>query len=79
MIVSDAPKLRKILDEVSNAMTRAEAERDYIKEALTEAADNFQIDKKVLRKLARTYHKQNYNEEVSTMETFSELYETVTK
>lgn len=79
MIASDAPKLRKILDEISNAMTRAEAERDYINEAITESATNFQIDKKVLRKLAKTYHKQNYNEEVSTMETFSELYETVTK
>lgn len=79
MIATDAPKLRKILDEISNSMTRAEAERTYIAEAIAEAADNFQIDKKVLRKLAKTYHKQNYNEEVSTMETFTELYETVTK
>jgi len=32
-----------------------------------------------LRKIAKTYHKQNFNDEVATNETFVEVYEQLTK
>ena len=55
------------------------SERDAINEALKEASKEHQIDIKVLRKIAKTYHKQNFNDEVANNETFVEVYEQLTK
>lgn len=79
MIEADRVKLKKVLDDVSNMMTMMESERSAITEAINEASKLFNIDKKVLRKIARTYHKQNFNDEVATNETFVEVYEQLTK
>lgn len=79
MIEADRVKLKKVLDDVSNMMTMVEAERSAINEAINEASKNFNIDKKILRKIAKTYHKQNFNDEVATNETFVEVYEQLTK
>jgi len=79
MIEADRVKLKKVLDDVSNMMTMVEAERSAINESINEASKNFNIDKKVLRKIAKTYHKQNFNDEVATNETLVEVYEQLTK
>ena len=79
MIEADRVKLKKVLDDVSDMMTMMESERSTINEAISEASKLFNIDKKVLRKIARTYHKQNFNDEVATNETFVEVYEQLTK
>lgn len=52
--------LRDFCGEMSASMTRAEGERDFQKEAVKEFADKWEIDKKILRKIARVYHKQNF-------------------
>lgn len=71
----DHVKLKKGLEEISNSMTRIEGERDYIREAIKALSDEHQMDKKVLRKLARAYHKQNYNDETQSFAEFQEMYE----
>lgn len=73
----DKTKIKKVLEEISNAMTRAEAERDFIKEAIDAAAEEHQIPKKTLRKVAKTFHKQNFTHEKADQEEFLELYESV--
>lgn len=70
-------QIKDALVEVSNALTRAEAERDLINNIIDNVCDGNQIDKKVFRKLARTYHKQNFREEVEENRTFEEFYENV--
>jgi len=79
MIESDKGKVLGVLKEISNAMTRIEGERDFIKEAVKAAADEHQIDKKHLRKLAKVYHRQNFSQEVAESEEFQQLYETIVK
>jgi hypothetical protein len=79
MIESDKNKVQGVLNEVSNAMTRIAGERDFIKEAIKEAADKYQIDKKQLRKLAKVYHNQTFAAEVANAEEFQSLYETIVK
>lgn len=73
----DKAKLKKVLDEISNAMTRKEAEQDYIKEAIKALSEEHGINKRVLRKMASTYHKRNYSEEKGHTEEFQTLYEEV--
>ena len=79
MIEADRVKLKKVLDDVSNMMTMIEAERTAINEAIKEASDKFQIDKKILRKIAKAHHKLNFNDEVAENEHFVEVYEELIK
>lgn len=69
--------VRATLGEISVYMTQIEAYRDSIKEAIKAKSEEFQIPKKTLRKLATTYHKQNFEKEVESMEEFQDVYESV--
>jgi Zn-dependent M32 family carboxypeptidase len=72
-------ELQKAVQEISNSMTRMEAERDLIREIVKDQSQNLQIPKKIVSKIAKTYHKQNLAQEVADHEEFVELYESVTK
>jgi hypothetical protein len=78
-VVRDKEKILGCLKEISNSMTRAEAERDLIKEILQKMQDEFEMPKKLSRKLARVYHRRNFEEEVADQSDFQEVYEKVAK
>ena len=75
----DREKLFKIVQECSNSMTRMDAEKDFVREAITDTAKNMQLPKKMVAKLVKVYHKQNFDEEVAVHEQFETLYESVVK
>jgi hypothetical protein len=77
MIEQDKNELRGVLQEISNSMTRMDAEKEYIKEAIAAASEKYQLNKKYLRKMAKVYHQNNFTDEVSDMEEFQKLYETI--
>ena len=80
MTISNAADRKKILDaitEISNSMTRISAERDFIKDAVADVSDKFQIPKKIVAKMARVYHKQSFNTESEENSEFESLYEEV--
>ncbi len=74
----DKLKLISALKDISASMSRIDAERDLLKNIKSDICDELQLNRKVLNKLARTYHKGNYSEEVEMHKHFEELYETVT-
>jgi hypothetical protein len=75
----DKKKLEDALKEMSTSMTRVEAERDLQKNLIGDICEELDLNKKVFRKLAKVYHKQNFADEVATHQEFESLYETVTK
>ena len=75
----DKAKVLGCLQEISNSLTRIESERDLIKEILQKMQDEHEIPKKLSRKLAKTYHKRNFDEEVAQQNDFVEVYESVAK
>jgi hypothetical protein len=75
----DKAKVLGMLQEISNSLTRIEAERDLIKEILDRLQEECEIPKKLGRKLARVYHKRNFEEEVASQNDFVEIYEKVAK
>lgn len=75
----DKAKVLGCLQEISNSLTRIESERDLIKEVLQKMQDEHEIPKKLSRKLAKVYHKRNFDEEVAQQNDFVEVYETVAK
>ena len=78
-VARDKEKILGCLQEISNSFTRIEAERDLIKDILQRMQDEFELPKKLSRKLARTYHKRNFEEEVASQNDFVEIYENVAK
>lgn len=76
---ADRKKVKDAINEISNSLTRIEAERDLIKEIVKEVSDTHQIPRKIIRKMAKTYHSQNLTQEVQEHEEFVDLYESVTQ
>lgn len=80
--ISNPEDKKKIMDavrEISSSLTRGEAERDLIKEIIKDVSDTFQIPKKIVKKIAVTYHKQNLTEVEADHEEFVDVYEDITK
>jgi len=71
--------VKSCLQEISNSLTRIEAERENIKEIVNRCAIEFEIPKKITRKLARIFHKRNIEEERAEQEEISATYDMVTK
>lgn len=75
----DRQKIRDAIQEISNSLTRIEAEQDHIKSVLTVVEEKYDIPKKQTRKIASAYHKQNAEEVLSEMNVFETLYEAIAK
>jgi hypothetical protein len=76
---ADQKKLLDCLRECSASMTRMDGEKDYIRESIASISKDLQLPKKLVAKLVKVYHKQNFDEEVAVHEQFEQLYETIVK
>ena len=77
---ADRKKIKDALQEISNSMTRIEAERDLIKDIKADLFEEYKetLSKKQIARMARVYHKQSFQEEVASHEQFEALYEEIT-
>jgi hypothetical protein len=75
----DRKKLLDVLRECSASMTRMEGEKDYIKESVNDICKKLDLPKRLVSRMVKVYHKQNYDEEVAVHEQFETLYETIVK
>jgi len=75
----DREKLLSVLKTCSDSMTRISAEKELIKEEVKEICEQLQLPKRLVSRMVKVYHKQNYDEEVAVHEQFETLYETVVK
>lgn len=75
---ADRKAINQALQEISDSLTRIEGERDFIKEAIADTCEKFELDKKIFRKMVKVFHKSTFNEEVAEHEQFEVLYETIT-
>ena len=73
----DRKKLLGVLKECSASLARSEGERTFLKEAVTDICEQLQLPKKLVNKMVKVYHKQNYDEEITVHEQFETLYESV--
>lgn len=76
---ADREKLLKVIRDCSDSLTRAQAEKDFVRESVTEISKQMQLPKRVVAKMVKVYFKQNFDEEVATQDQFETLYETVVK
>lgn len=66
--------IRDALSEISNELTIIDSHKEAIKDVIDALHDNFKIPKKVLRRMAKTHHKQSFQEEVTEDNEFEALY-----
>lgn len=71
-------KLKKGIREMSDVMSMMDAQRDTLKSIIDELYDEVKIPKKIIRKLAKAYHKQNFSQQVVENEEFELFYEGIT-
>lgn len=70
-------RLKRSMIDISGLYTIGEANRETISESLKELAKELDVPAKLIRKMARTYHKQNFQTEIQETETFQDAYEKV--
>jgi len=66
----DRQAVKNRLTEISNSLTRIEAERDQINQILQDMQEEYELPKKHMRKVAKVYHKQNL---LQVKEEFSDI------
>jgi hypothetical protein len=76
---ADKDKLINGVKELSNSMTRVDAEKDFQKEAISTLADELGIKKPYISKIAAVYHKQNFAKMQAEHEELEDLYESLFK
>ena len=76
--IEDRKKIFAAIKEISNSMVRIESERDLIKDIVKDVADNYQLSRKTVNKMAKVYHKQSLSQTVAEHDEFVETYEEVT-
>lgn len=76
-VKKDQERLKNMLTEISNCMTRIEGERDCIKEIVEDAGSSFELDKKYIRRVAKALHQASFDKLKVETEEFETLYETL--
>lgn len=71
--------IKNCLQDISNSMTRMEAERECIREIVNRCATEFEMNKRITRKLARIWHQRNIEEVRAEQEEINSTYELLTK
>jgi ribosome maturation protein Sdo1 len=74
---ADRDRIRNAMKEISASFTRTEAEKNFVKDAINALAEDVPIPKKILRKMAVIYHKQNITEVTTEAEDLEALYELI--
>lgn len=73
----DEKQLKTLTDglkEISVHLSRIDREKEAIKDIVDSVKDEIELPKKLINRLARTYHKQNFAEQNTEDKVFAKLY-----
>jgi hypothetical protein len=76
---ADRDKLLNVVRECSGSMTRMDGEKDFVRESIKNICKELDLPKRLVQRMVKVYHKQNYDEEVAVHEQFETLYQSVVK
>lgn len=74
---SDIQKINDAIKEADCSLIRVSSEKELFKAIAERMEEELGMPKKLFNKMAKTYHKQNYDKEVAEHETFEEIYDRV--
>lgn len=70
----DLKSIKDALNEISNELNIISQHKDSIKDVINAVYDNYNIPKKVIRRLAKAHHKNSFQEEVAQDNEFESIY-----
>lgn len=73
----DKQRLKKALDEINDSMTRKAAESELVKEIVNKLHEDLGLNKRLIRRLAKTHYNRDFDMEVAENKDFEEVYEYV--
>lgn len=71
--------LKGVIDEINVSQTKIDFEKQVQKEIIDIAYDNFKIPKKIIARMAKVKHKQNFSTEVAENKEFEALFEVISE
>lgn len=74
---ADQKAIKDAVREASDSMVRIESEKEQIKTIVEMVSEKYELPKKVVNRLVKTYHKSTYDQETVEQDDFRELYETI--
>jgi len=77
---ADQATILVAIKEADDSLNRIASEKEQVKAIVEDLAEKFEgLNKKYIRKLITTYHKQNFDKMTAESEDFVELYEAIVK
>jgi len=70
-------RVKKAILEIDESLTRIASERDLQKEILNKLEEELGVEKKMVRKLARTYFKQDFKMQLADQDEFETAYQEI--
>ena len=67
-------QLEGAIEEISNSMHRISGERDLIKTIVDDLSEEHELDKGIIKAMARIHHKQNFTKVIEKNEELEVLY-----
>lgn len=71
--------IKNAISEGSNTLLQISAHKEHLKEVINHIAEEYEMDKGVIRDLINIYHKQNISEVKNKSEDLLEKYEEIFK
>lgn len=75
--VLDKTKVKNAMASLNDSMTRAAAEKDFIKEVVSNLSQDVGLDPKLIKKMAKTFFKASFVAESEEHQAFEEIYQAV--
>jgi hypothetical protein len=75
----DLKIVRDAIEEISNHFRKIEDENQAIKDIVDSVYDQYKLPKKIIKRLAKVYYKQNFSQQVVEDKEFESLYVGVTE
>ena len=72
---TDQVKLKNAVKEIDGSLTRTDAEKDLVRDIINKVCEETGFDKKLLRRISKSYHKSNFRLEVQEDKDFEAIYE----
>lgn len=70
-------RLKGAIREIDVAMTQIQNQKDHIKQIISDVYDELEIEKKLIRKMGKVYHKQEFSKIKNENGEFEAFYESV--
>jgi hypothetical protein len=74
---ADKTRLKKVIQDLNDSLTRVGSEKDYQKEAIASVSEDLGLNKKLVKRMATVYYKSNFKDEIETQKEFEEFYDMV--